>query len=40
MERLFDSVAPDVKIISFGDAPISEAIWARAVSTALSESQP
>ena len=31
--RLFDSVAPDVKMMSSGAAPISEATCAREVST-------
>ena len=38
--RLFDSVAPLVKMISFGFAPIRSATCLRAVSTASSASQP
>src|SRR5260370_1062142 len=38
--RLSDSVAPLVKMISFGVAPISEATCARAFSTASSPAQP
>jgi hypothetical protein len=38
--RLFDSVAPDVKMISFSSAPMIEPICARAVSTPSSASQP
>jgi hypothetical protein len=41
MAMLFDSVAPLVKMISFGlFAPISVAICARASSTAASVSHP
>ena len=40
MDRLFDSVAPDVKMISLGEAPMSEATCSLASSTARSESQP
>src|SRR5688500_5341137 len=41
MARLMDSVPPEVNTISLGSrAPISLAIWARAVSTPLSASQP
>ena len=38
--QLFDSVAPDVNIISFSSAPIKSAIYFLAVSTAFSDSQP
>jgi hypothetical protein len=38
--RLFDSVAPEVKMISFASAPISSAHCSRAFSTASSASQP
>jgi hypothetical protein len=38
--RLFDSVAPLVKMISFGLAPIRSATCLRAVSTASSAAQP
>src|SRR5580704_6363607 len=38
--RLSDSVAPLVKMISFGVAPISEAICCRALSTASSPAHP
>ena len=38
--RLFDSVAPLVKTISFAVAPISSATCLRAFSTASSASQP
>jgi len=40
MHKLFDSVAPLVKIISFGLAPIRFATSSRAVSQAVSVSQP
>jgi cysteine desulfurase len=40
MARLFDSVAPLVKMISFPEAPIRAAICSRAFSTASSASQP
>ena len=40
MDRLFDSVAPEVKMISFGEALINEAICSLAVSTARSASHP
>ena len=38
--RLLDSVAPEVKMISLGDAPMRAATCALALSTALSDSQP
>jgi hypothetical protein len=38
--RLFDSVAPLVKMISFALAPIRSATCLRAASTASSASQP
>jgi hypothetical protein len=38
--RLLDSVAPEVKMISLAVAPMSLAIWPRAISTADSASQP
>ena len=38
--RLFDSVAPDVKTISLGSAPIAPATCCRARSTASPASQP
>jgi hypothetical protein len=38
--RLIDSVDPDVKTISLGEAPIRDAIRVRAVSTASSAFQP
>jgi hypothetical protein len=38
MLRLLLLVAPDVKIISLGLAPMREATWARAVSTTVSDS--
>jgi hypothetical protein len=37
---LFDSVAPDVKIISFSSAPIRSATYLRAIYIALSDSHP
>ena len=40
MARLMPSVEPDVKMISFGEAPIREAICLRELSTAPSASQP
>ena len=40
MARLFDSVAPEVKMTSFSSAPISLATWSRAFSTPSSASQP
>jgi hypothetical protein len=40
MARLFASVEPEVKMISFGLAPISAAHCSRACSTASSASQP
>ena len=40
MARLFDSVAPLVKTISFALAPMRPATWARAFSTASFEVQP
>ena len=40
MARLLDSVAPLVKTISFGLAPIRSAICLRALSTASSASHP
>ncbi|MNU00728.1 hypothetical protein D3C72_2439370 [compost metagenome] len=40
MERLVDSVAPEVKRISLPEAPISLATLSRACSTASSASQP
>lgn len=40
MDRLLDSVAPEVKTISLGEAEMREDIWERATSTARSESQP
>ena len=38
--RLFDSVAPEVKMISLGSAPITRAIWTRARVVASSARQP
>ena len=38
--RLFDSVAPLVKTMSRGRAPISAATWPRACSTASRAAQP
>ena len=38
--RLSDSVAPDVKMISFGSALIVRATWTRAFVTASSALQP
>ncbi len=40
MARLFASVAPEVRMISRGSAPISAATSARAASTAASASRP
>jgi hypothetical protein len=40
MVRLFDSVAPDVKMISLGDALMRDAICSRATSTDFSASHP
>jgi len=40
MARLFDSVAPEVKMISFESAPIRSATLCLATSTASSDSQP
>ena len=40
MARLFDSVAPEVKMISLPLAPIRAATWSRASSTAASAFQP
>jgi hypothetical protein len=40
MARLLDSVAPEVKTISEGLAPISRATWPRASSTASAASWP
>ena len=37
---LFASVAPEVKTISRGSAPIRAAMWARASSTAASAARP
>jgi hypothetical protein len=37
---LSDSVAPEVKTISFSEAPMAAATCARAASTAASASQP
>ena len=39
-EMLFDSVAPDVKMISFGSALMRSATWCRDVSIAASDSHP
>src|SRR6476469_2804210 len=38
--RLLLSVAPEVKTISWADAPMESAIWRRAFSTAAAASQP
>jgi hypothetical protein len=40
MARLSDSVAPEVKMISLSDAPISSATCLRAFSTAASAFHP